>query len=390
MSIPVIFTQSTPNMPVTTSAQLADTAGSMETILDVALVNGANQVSIVSISRSGNIATIETSAPHLFKIGETLHLQNIGIPNFEGKFKPHQIIDSTHVTIRVSDTGATTSGAVGTIKLAAAGWAKIAISPGVVCYQSALFPDGESRYVQIEDNSPYGNSVEFRIRVAKQWTDLNIATKISAPRRFSKTNYNDKWAIIADDKTIQFFFSGASNYYCGEFIGFEPTDLNCCCLSTGYDGSNYGNQFGAVSNASPNQVISYTNCTILESQYNATNDTFGAVSLLGVPGEGGSLSTKQAIFRYVNPFNGKYVTFNVDIWEKIADNGQCFFPRGRAKGLLQPIGKLPINVLTETIPGWFLIREQQLDGSYIDYALFSTTSVTPSSSSHLTINLTTW
>lgn len=391
MSIPSFFSQAFTNSPVTTAAHLASTAGSILTICDIALVNGANQLNIVSIVRTGNVAVVETATAHPYQLNETLHLESTGEANFNGKFKIFQLLTPTTFSIKVANTGALSTGAVGTVKQAAAGWTKTVIATNVAAYHSAPYPDGLVRTIQIEDNSPFSNTYEFRVRLAVGWTALNTATKISTARKYTKVNTNSKWAVIADDKTVQMFFAGTTNYYIGEALGLESTDNNVSVMSTGTDGGIYGAQFGAQSFSPLAQTLGQTACCFLESPFSLLNDVFAAVSLLGSPSINTlTLATVQNNFLYSNPINGKFTTSPVDIWEKKADAGQTHFPRARAKGLFQPIGRLPVSILADLAASYYPIREDLVDGSVKDYVVFQTTSVTHTSSSHLTVDLNMW
>lgn len=391
MSIPVIYSQVTTNSPVTTATQLASTPGSILTILDMVLVNGANQLNIVSIVRTGNIAVIETSEAHPYQISETIHLENTGENNFNGKHKVFQLIDSTHLSIRVADTGATNTGAVGTIKHAAAGWTKTAIGTNQAAYHSAPFPDGQVRTIQIEDNSPYSNNFDFRVRLALGWTALNTATKISGARRYTKVNTNPKWCVIADDKTLQLFFANTTNYYIGEALGFDSTDNNVSLMSTGTEGGTYGAQFGCQSTAPATQPLSATAVMFLESPFSSVPDTFGSVSIGGTPVvTAQSLSLNQSSFRWANPISGKYMTSPIGVWEKISDAGQTHYPRARAKGISQPLGRLPVNISLDVVSGIYLLRETLVDGSFKDIAVLNSSSTNQTSASHLAVDLSMW
>lgn len=391
MSIPVIFTHATANMPVTTAVQLASTAGSVITILDIALVNGANQLNIVSITRTGDVAVVETDASHPYIIGETVHIDGTTEANFNTKFKILQLLTPTTFSIRVPDLGELTVGAIGTVKQAAAGWTKTAIATNVVAYHSAPYPDGSVRTIQVEDNSPYGNTYDFRVRLALGWTALNTATKISIARRYTKNNGNLRWAVVADDKTLQMFFAGSNNYYVGHVIGLEDTDNNCSIISTGFDGGVYGAQFGAQSMMPVTQTTAQTGMAFLESPFSITNDVFGSISILGSPSIAAySLATIQSSCRFASPINGKFMTAPIDIWEKVADAGQTHYPRARAKGIAQPLGRLPFAILADTLATWLPIRETAVDGTVKDYAVFQTTSATHMSSAHLSLDLNMW
>lgn len=391
MSIPVIYSQSTPNMPVTTVAQLASTAGSILTILDIVLVNGANQLNISSINRTGNVAVIQTSADHPYQQGDTVHLENTGEVAFDGKHKVFQIVAPNQVSIRVADSGPTTVGAVGTIKHAAAGWTKTAIGTNHAAYHSAAFPDGLVRTIQIEDNSPYSNTYDFRVRLAVGWTALNTATKISAARRYTKVNSNARWCVAADNKTIQMFFAGTTNYYIGEALGLDAIDNNVSIMSTGLDGAAYGGQFGCQSIAPANQAIANVAFLFLESPLSPGVDIFGSVTIGGTPMVSAlTLASDQGSFRYASPISGKYMTCPIDLWEKISDAGQTHYPRARAKGVSQPLGRLPVNIPSDTTSGIFNIRETLVDGSFKDFAILNSTSITQASSAHLAVDLSMW
>lgn len=391
MSIPTIFSQSTPNMPVTTAAHLASTAGSILTILDIVLVNGANQVNVSSITRTGTIAVVQTAADHSFQQGDTVHLENTGEANFNGKRKVFQILAPNQVSVHVADTGAASTGAVGTIKHAAAGWTKTVIGTNQAAYHSAAYPDGSVRTIQIEDNSPYSNTYEFRVRLCLGWTALNTATKISGARKYTKINSNARWCAIADNKTFQLFFAGTTNYYIGEALGFDALDNNVSLMSAGADGGAYGAQFGCQSIAPTTQAIANVAVLILESPFSSVTDTFGSVSLGGTPSVGAlTLAANQSSFRYSNPVNGKYMTSPVDIWEKISDAGQTHYPRARAKGTLQPVGRLPVNIPADTLNGLYFIRETPGDGTFKDFVIINSTSVTQTSSAHIAVDLSMW
>jgi hypothetical protein len=325
------------------------------------------------------------------QLGETLLLENTGEANFNGKFKIFQLLTPTTFSIKVANTGALSTGAVGTVKQAPAGWTKTVIATNVAVYHSAPFPDGLSRSIQVEDNSPFANTYDFRVRLAVGWTALNTATRISTARRYTKVNSNLKWAIAADDKTIQMFFAGTTNYYLGAVIGFEETDNNASILSIGLDGGTSGYQFAAQSNMPVTQIIGGTACSYLESPFTITNDVFASVSIYGAPNVTQlSLASSQNSFRYASPINGKYITSPVDIWEKISDTGQTHYPRSRAKGIQQPLGRLPIAIFTDLPPAWYPIRETLVDGSVLDYVILQTVAATHTTCAHLAIDLNMW
>lgn len=391
MSIPVIFTQVTANMPVTTAAQLASTAGSIITILNIALIDGANQLNIVSITRTGDVAVVETDVAHPYVIGETVHIDGTPEAYFNAKFKILQLLTPTTFSIRVQDIGELTTGAIGTVKHAAAGWTKTDVAANVVAYHSAPYPDGSVRTVQIEDNSPFSNTYDFRVRLAVGWTALNTATKISSARRWTKNNGNLRWGIVADDKTLQVFFSGMNNYYVGHATGIDENDNNISMISTGLDGGTYGYQFGAQSIMPVTQTIAQTGVAFLESPFSVTNDNFASISINGCPSIGAlSLASMQSSCRFANPISGKMMTAPIDIWEKLADAGQTHYPRARAKGITQPLGRLPFSVYADIPACWLPIRETAIDGTVKDFAVFQTTSTTQTSCAHLSLDLNMW
>jgi hypothetical protein len=372
MTVPVLYHNATPNVPYNSTVNL-NVAGSIINLLDIVLINGINSVNIQSITRVGNLATIVTQAPHTFEQGDTLLFENTGENNFHRKIKFYNFIDSTTFTVLVDDIGATSIGAVGTVKLApAGGWTKIPVATNVACYRCDNFDDGLPRFIQIEDNSPYGNVNAFRVRIARGWTALDTATKISASRRIEKGATVTRWFIIADETCFYYSSLGISLFIFGGAKTETPLDDNLFMLSTGTEGNTPGSQFGLHgASATVSQTISTANCCVLDSYFNPVVDNFIVSSNFGaLEPAATSLTGRQ---NFMNPYNlltGELNLVPVGLWEKVADSGQTHYKRGTAKGLFQTIGRVPISFDT-TFTKYFQIIRSEQNNQFKDILIFT-------------------
>lgn len=78
---------------------------------------GATQPAAVAISagpvgavESGNTVTIQTAAPHLLVVGDTVTLAGIGVAGYNGTFTVLTVIDATHYTVANGTAGLAASG----------------------------------------------------------------------------------------------------------------------------------------------------------------------------------------------------------------------------------------------------------------------------------------
>jgi hypothetical protein len=389
MTVPVLYHNATPNVPYTSTVNM-NVAGSIINLLDIVLINGLNSVNIQSITRVGDLATVVTQTPYTFEQGETLLFENTGEPNFHTKIKFYNRIDNNTFTVKVNDSGATTIGAVGTVRLApAGGWVKIPVATNVACYRCDNFDDGTPRFIQIEDNSPFGNVNSFRVRIAKGWTALNTATKISAARRIEKGSAVTRWMIMADETCFYFSSLGTSLFAFGGAKPDSPLDNTFFMVPSGTDGSTPGTQFGLNGAAGINsQSISSANCCLLDSYFTPIVDNFAVTSNFGaLETAATSILPKQGIMNPYNLLSGELNLVPIDLWEKIADFGQTHYKRAATKGLYQTIGRVPLS-FDSTMTKYFQVLRQDQGGQFRDIMLF--TGVNPTSGPTLACDLSNW
>lgn len=385
MTTPVFYHQATGGIPVANQAQL-QVVGSVIAYLDFALVNGGNQLNIVSINRTVTSALVKTSANHVYTVGEVVHLENTGEPNFNGKFFVETVPNPDEITITVADISSASTGAVGTIKHAAAGWTKEAAGTNTAVYKSALMYDGTYRYIQIEDNGPYGGVTDFRVRIAKGWTAMDTASKISAQRRFSKIAGHGKWFVAADDKSIIMGFNGANLYGIGYGKETNVLDAVPFYLSSGADASTQGINFGTLSNAPNNQLIGTASGSFIDSITGIGTDSLFTGTILGsLESASSQINTKQAFHRAVNPLDGSIPMIPVDLWEKISDTGQTHTLRCRVRGMYQPYGKIPTDYIANSVEGFFKFKANNFLGKNRNMVMVTSASLT---SNQVAIDLT--
>ena len=239
---------------LTNAPVLGVAAGDLVTMLDTVLVNGYGLVSVTSITRSGSVATVTTSAAHNFVTDQVVEIIGATETDYNGK---QSITVTSGTTFTYTVTGTPTTPATGTIttKVASCGWTKPFTGTNKGVYRSA---DGTSTqyYLRVADDSSSGDAKAGVVRSFQSMTDVDTGTNPGSPSLFVlKTDTAStarSWVVVGDDSGFYLFIDhdftagGISHNYAPYFFGdihtFKAGDAHHFCVV----GSNTLNTTGAA------------------------------------------------------------------------------------------------------------------------------------------------
>lgn len=145
------------------SPVVSGTVGAGIVWIDAMLLNGFNEKSVSSLSRTDTTATVTTSTAHGMLPGEIVGFYGIVEANWNGLYQILTVPDSTSFTFTVSDTlSASTTGTI-TVKYPPAGsylssgnlttyWTKVLSETNKAIYRS-LDPLGTQWYLRVDDTT---------------------------------------------------------------------------------------------------------------------------------------------------------------------------------------------------------------------------------------------
>lgn len=393
-----------PRSPITQlSEQTA--AGGLITLLDFLLVNGGPAVNIESITRDGVNATIKTTEPHLCAVGDKIEIADTGESNFNGIKRVHAVLTTDEVVVRVEDTGSASTGAAGTIRYAPAGWTKYYSGTNEAIYQSAVLYDAAPFYLQVNDTT----TVTARIRVGRNVTAMNVGELLTPETFIKKGDTNFVYCLFADNKTLHLSWNQTLFQSIGYGKKLDP-ELELLLAPSIYGPSptsatqantNYiGSQIGYRSDFHSSMTQANSSVCLLSQDNSMAFNSLGITTILGLPrtasagsvlGTAASMQVLDSIqngIRGVNTLTGKMQLCSVEVWEKIAEVGDCFQPNCRVRGLYQAYARLPFEYI-DSLSDKFVrmtIKIDNVDTNFMVVNIYTSLA----SNSQLYINVDNW
>lgn len=154
-----VFRSSNLGMP-----QVSGVVGGFIPVLDL-LVNGGSAMGVVSITRSGSIATVTTALSHGLTNGQLTTISGANEADYNGEFVP-TITSATTFTFVVANAPATPATGTLTAKISGCGWTKPFTSTNLAMYKQPTGSNG--MYLRIDDTV----ATTARIRGFETATDV--------------------------------------------------------------------------------------------------------------------------------------------------------------------------------------------------------------------------
>lgn len=329
--------------------------GSLVNLMDAVLVNGFNQVSVSSITRTGSLVTVQTVGPHGYDnpgvkwwnkngVGNIATIAGADQPDYNGEW-PVTYVDEQTFTFDIG-TATPASPATGTIltKRAPAGFAKAFADVNRAAYRSN---DITSRrhFLAVNDIADCPNSQGARYaswRGFESMTGIDnwefpFPTIINAHwgEYFCKSNGLDSgrraWTVISDGKFILFLVVPDSGdfsnltwsrlYGFGDILATAPdpyATLIACNTSSSSSYSVYLRE-GLMSNSNTNATegLRGTGWTCLARRYNGQASPVWAAGLYGHSFITNSLECFGArqYASYPNPFDNNLYLSPIKVTE---------------------------------------------------------------------------
>lgn len=351
MSSPVCLFQSTDLGAPT----LSGTVGELIAVLDACLINGYNSVAVSSMTRSGSVVTVTTSAPHGFALYGTTGISGIAQisgaaeADYNGKWRVTGVTSPTVFTFNIGVlTPATPATGSITCKRAPAGWEKPYSGTNKAVYRQ---PVGTNRfYLRADDNSPSGgNATQAAVRAYEAMTDVDTGTQpfptsgqastgLAFPKSATVSATTRPWTLIADEAHFYWLAdinsAGSSGVVCfGDLANpYKPGDAFHTMIIAGIVGTNTNiaaSEFENISN-----VLSQTRARhYMARTYNqlGASTAFGKIGDLNM----GSMGGTSGGMTYPAPHdNGLYVS-GVRV-------NEASLLRGLMPGLYMPLHDQPL------------------------------------------------
>ncbi len=183
---------------------LGDSANSLNALLYACLVAGFGSTGLVSITRTGSVATGSTASAHTFKVGDPILVAGADQAEYNGTFTVTAVAGNT---LSWAVSGAPTTPATGTFtaKIAPAGWERPYSSGNVSVFRSADVTSSR-RYFRLNDGlaTDYGGFKGVEIKLYETMTAVSTgtlrATGVCYKAQAGATNL--KWILVASGRTV--------------------------------------------------------------------------------------------------------------------------------------------------------------------------------------------
>ena len=250
-----VFTHTIPGFPTLTTA-----VGKMVAMLDAALVNGFNQVSVTSIVVASGIATVTCAAAHnLVAVGgagtastgtilPVVKIEGADQAALNDEFRVTEITSTTVFKFAISIADVTATGTI-TSKYASMGWQIAYTDTNRRAYQQ-INPQGTRLYLYVDDNAVAGRA---HVTMYETMSSINDTSGRAIPNTAQVSTRYLEWGyivystetpklmtIIGDDLLFYLLIcrpTGSSydgnNYVCcgfGDPISYVPNDTYGCAL----------------------------------------------------------------------------------------------------------------------------------------------------------------
>lgn len=313
------FTSSLTNAPTCTNA-----AGQLIAILDAALINGFNSITLDSLVVSSGIATATVSAGHGFANTFTepvIAIAGATPSGLNGTYKC--VVTSTTVfTFETAESDGTATGTITAKYAPAPNWEKSYSNTNKAVYKSTTIGTSGT-YIRVEDSTTAYAAVAMYTGMTDVDTGVNV-TSAACYCLKSNSSTARTWTLAADDRAFHFFIQNAGTTYNGGFsfgdmISFMPSDPNTAFLI----GS------ATTGGTSQQSSLDVTTGHHLASQYTGTpTTTFRKITHKNV--SGGFLGT-SSITNLENPPDSRTYILPIEIWESAT------VVRGLMPGLFTPL-----------------------------------------------------
>lgn len=314
-------------------------AGSLIAVLDDVLVNGYGQVSISSISKVDNVATVNTTAAHGLNEGDICRITGSDQSHYNNEFKVH-LLSTTSFTIPIPNEAPNVVTGTMTCVKAPLGFSKSFSGVNKAVYRSNDIKSNR-HYLRVVDDASgtrgggEANLSMYEVMTSVDTGDLQIPPTSKLPTNYTlgKSNVSDtsvrQWMIIGNSKTFYMFiyvmaddkFSGSSsiaNMVFGDAIAHNPNDVWATMLGahpatmlTSYQ--SYNPLFGTFS--SPYTPTATSSNTMYTANFMLMRDFNGAKGGRLAQSCGACLSSNQGVngnvvaIPYPNgPDGGLYLT----------------------------------------------------------------------------------
>lgn len=201
----------------------------MRNLLKACLVDGYGSVAVSSLTRSGSVVTVTTSAPHGFSmlgstsggasVGPVAQISGANEADYNGRWRVTGVISTTVFTFNI---GAATpaSPATGSItaRRAAAGWTEEFTNTNRSVFRT---PFGTNRfYLRVDDNTPSGGDARnTAMRGYETMIDVDNgsglfpkavqeATGLAIPKSETANATVRSWTILADEGAVYILVNG--------------------------------------------------------------------------------------------------------------------------------------------------------------------------------------
>lgn len=205
-----VYKSSMPGAPV-----MSGTVGALIGVLDACLVNGLASQAITSITRSGNTATVTSTAAHLLTTGDLVSITGAIQTDYNVEAYV-TVTGASTFTYTVANSPATPATGLPVFRIAGAGWTKAFSGTNLAAYRA---PIGTTNgfYCRVDDSV----ALYSRIRGYETMTDVSTGTGLfPTDAQLSGGSYHVKsnaasgagrsWVLITNGKIWYFL-----NYYLG-------------------------------------------------------------------------------------------------------------------------------------------------------------------------------
>jgi hypothetical protein len=247
--------------------QLTNTWGDLTTMLDAVLVNGFNNLSVDSITRSGSVVTVNYAAAHNYITEQIIRISGCNESDYNGDKKVTSVPTATSLTFQIDTTPATPATGTITSLTSPLGW-QIEHSGTNKRIYKTLTPTASSLSLRVDNsyNATWGATyAKFgKISAAQSFADVDTPTSTTMPVDYTANNAitgtgstavngrykwyhakvasisqsysestappagNRQWNIVGDDRGFYFFVEAGASYfnmYCfTEFASYKTGD----------------------------------------------------------------------------------------------------------------------------------------------------------------------
>lgn len=333
---------------------LTGETGSLIGVLDACLVNGYNQVNVVTMTRNGSIVTVTCASPHGYEDPAACYWVKNGVVNVaairgaaEADYNGDWPVIYESPTVFKFDIGTATpsSPATGTIvtKRAAAGFGKPFTDTGIAVYRSNAI-NGRRFYWQVIDDGSCPNGTGGVYAGWRGYESMTSATTGTGPfpslaqvpwgQYVAKSASSDstprRWVLYSDGKTVFVVIHKAvtssaevsiysSIFGFGDLLTLSPDPYAVFCTgdsvtSYGYDSMTQAGLLTPSGRSCPNPCDPSIGTAIARTYGGAQSPVFSA-AILGMGYPQNYCIGSDATLMYPDPLSGAYFLSPIMLFE---------------------------------------------------------------------------